>query len=106
MTAVSYFYGTREHREFSGLCESFTGRALRSPYRSTVPLLSLVHHHPAQWQSLLTTLGISDVTRLHFEFAVPSAKPGPILRKRTRCFFPQNWSAVSKPNGQNRVTVR
>lgn len=76
MTPASLFYDTQEHREFSALCECFTGKALQSPYRSTVPLLSLVHRHQAQWQTLLARLGMSDVARVHFEFAVASAKPG------------------------------
>jgi hypothetical protein len=76
MTEASLFYDKREFREFPALCDNFTGKALQSPYRSTVPLLSLVHHHPAEWHSLLSRLGVSEVTRTHFEYAVASAKLG------------------------------
>jgi hypothetical protein len=71
-----YFYDVHEVPNFARLCERFTGKALQSPYRSTVPLLSLVRHHPDQWQDFLALLGASPPRSIHFEYQVASAKPG------------------------------
>jgi hypothetical protein len=58
-----------------GLCKRLTGNALQSPYRSTVPLLSLVEHSQPEWQSLLASLGAPADGTVHFEYRVPSPKP-------------------------------
>ncbi len=47
---------------------------LQSPYRSTVPLLSLVQHSQPDWQSLLSRLGAPPDSTIHFEYCVPSPK--------------------------------
>jgi hypothetical protein len=60
----------------AGLCERMTGNALQSPYRSTVPLLSLVEHSQAQWMSLLNSLGAPVDRDVYFEYCVVSPKPG------------------------------
>ena len=57
------------------LCGRMTGNALQSPYRSTVPLLSLVEHSQPEWQSLLTSLVAPPDSTVHFEYRVPSPKP-------------------------------
>lgn len=51
-----------------------TGRALQSPYRSTVPLLSLVEHSQPDWRSLLSCLGAPPDATIYFEYCVPSPK--------------------------------
>ena len=57
-----------------GLCQHMTGKALRSPYRSTVPLISLVEQNHPAWQSLLTSVGAPMAGTVHFEYSVPSPK--------------------------------
>ena len=52
-----YYYNTHPVSDFRSLCEQFTGKALQSPYRSTVPLLSLVGHNPQDWGTLLDSMG-------------------------------------------------
>jgi len=58
------------------LCQRMTGKALQSPYRSTVPLLSLVAHSQAEWHSLLASWGAPPDSTVHFEYCVASPKPG------------------------------
>ena len=57
-----------------GLFQHMTGKALRSPYRSTVPLLSLVEQNRHAWQSVLTAVGAPIAGTVHFEYSVPSPK--------------------------------
>lgn len=58
------------------LCKRMTGKALQSPFRSTVPLLSLVENSQPEWQSLLALLGAPPDSAIHFEYCVASPKPG------------------------------
>jgi len=76
MIPPRYCFDTEAVPDFAALCERFTGKALRSPYRSTVPLLSLVEHSPQQWSELLKSWGAPPDATVHFEYCVPSPKPG------------------------------
>lgn len=58
------------------LCGRFTGNKLQSPYRSTMPLLSLVEHSQPDWRSLLASLGAPPDSTVHFEYCIASPKPG------------------------------
>ena len=58
------------------LCRRLGGTALRSPFRSTVPLINLVAHASPQWQALLKALGAQPEATVHFEYRVPSPKAG------------------------------
>ena len=71
-----YFYDTKPQDGIANLCKRMTGNALQSPFRSTVPLLSLVEHSPHQWHSLLKLWGIPINSAVHFEYCVSSPKPG------------------------------
>ena len=76
MTKSSYFFDTQEILDFPSLCACFVGKPLQSPYRSTVPLLSLVQHSQPQWNALLDSWGAPPEARVHFEYPVASPKPG------------------------------
>lgn len=72
----SYCFDTEPAKDFAALCERMAGKPLQSPYRSTVPLLSLVEHSQSAWRSLLTSLGEPPNSTIHFEYCVPSPKAG------------------------------
>lgn len=59
-----------------GLCARLTGKALQSPYRSTVPLLDLIEHNRAGWNELLKSWEAPIGSTVHFEYRVPSPKQG------------------------------
>jgi hypothetical protein len=69
-----YCFDTEPAADFAALCARMTGKALRSPYRSTVPLLSLIEHSQPQWRSLLICLGAPPDGTISFEYCVPSPK--------------------------------
>lgn len=76
MTSPRYRFDTEDVVDFAALCQRFKGKALRSPYRSTIPLLSLVEHSQPQWNALLKSWGVPRDATVHFEYCVASAKPG------------------------------
>jgi len=69
-----YCFDTDPIADFGKLCERMSGKPLQSPYRSTVPLLSLVEHSQRDWRALLTRLGAPPDGMIHFEYRVPSPK--------------------------------
>jgi hypothetical protein len=73
---VHYCFDTEVVDDFSDLCRRYSGNALQSPYRSTVPLLSLVEHNRSEWLGILGSLGAPPDARVHFEFCVASPKVG------------------------------
>src|ERR1043166_5076795 len=76
MTTSRYCFDTEAMPDFAALCERFSGKSLRSPYRSTVPLLSLVEHSRHQWNALLESWGAPTDVSVHFEYRVASPKVG------------------------------
>jgi hypothetical protein len=76
MIRPGYYFDSDPCADIAALCARFTGKRLQSPYRSTVPLIDLVHHHPAEWNGLLASLGAPSNGAVHFEFGVPAPKPG------------------------------
>lgn len=76
MKVPQYCFDTEPMAGIEELCQRMTGKALRSPYRSTVPLLSLVQHSQPDWHSLLASLGAPSDRTVHFEYCVASPKPG------------------------------
>ena len=58
------------------LCGEMKGKALQSPYRSTVPLLDLVENSPTEWRNLLESWGAPRQASVHIEFRVSSPKSG------------------------------
>ncbi len=75
MKSGSHYFDTHGCKDSTALCSRFTGRRLQSPTRSTVPLLDLVLNNGLDWSRLLEKLGATDGA-VHFEFGVPSPKPG------------------------------
>lgn len=75
MTMTKYCFDTEPMVGIKELCERMTGKALQSPYRSTVPLLSLVEHSRPDWNSLLTVLGVPLDSTVYFEYCVASPNP-------------------------------
>lgn len=71
-----YCFDTEPVAGIKDLCERMTGKALQSPFRSTVPLLSLVEHSQPEWHSLLALLGAPPESAVHFEYCVASPKSG------------------------------
>ncbi len=76
MKSSRYCFDTEAVPDFAALCKRFAGQHLQSPYRSTVPLLSLVQHSQPQWNSLLDSLAAPADATIHFEYRVASPKPG------------------------------
>ncbi len=76
MNSSHYCFDTEAVPDFVALCERFTGKSLQSPYRSTIPLLSLVEHSRPQWDALLESWGAPANATIHFEYCVASAKQG------------------------------
>jgi hypothetical protein len=73
---TDYCFDTEPVEGIEELCNRMTGKALQSPHRSTVPLLSLVEHSRPEWNSLLTSLGAPTGGTIYFEYCVASPKPG------------------------------
>ena len=98
MNKTKYYYNTTPMADFRSLCEQFTGKALQSPYRSTVPQLSLVGHSEADWNSLMYSLGAPDDASLHFEYCVPSPKLGGNPSQTDMMIFSEStvWAVESK----------
>jgi hypothetical protein len=69
---MDLFFDREAVPNFTSLCKKFTGNALRSPFRSTVPLLSLIGHNPKQWNSLMTKIDAPADSPVHLEFCVAS----------------------------------
>jgi hypothetical protein len=76
MNSSRYCFDTEAVPDLVALCERFTGKSLQSPYRSTIPLLSLVEHSRKEWDALLKSWGAPTNATIHFEYRVASAKPG------------------------------
>lgn len=76
MKLSRYCFDIEAMPDFAALCERFKGKPLQSPYRSTVPLLSLVEHSQPQWNSLMDSFGVPVDTTIHFEYRVASPKLG------------------------------
>jgi len=70
------YFDKTEVQNFRVLCEKFGGHTFQSPYRSTVPLLSLVQHSRKEWTSLLKSWGTPSEATVHFEYCVDSPKKG------------------------------
>jgi hypothetical protein len=60
--------------DLDALIKECPEREFASPYRSTVPLLSLLKHGSDMWTAILRELGMSDQADLHVEFTVSSPK--------------------------------
>ena len=73
---TNYCFDTEPVDGIEELCKKMTGKALQSPYRSTVPLLSLVEHSQPQWRSLLASWGAPPDSTVYFEYCVASPKAG------------------------------
>ena len=71
-----YYFDTEPANGIEELCKRMTGKALQSPFRSTVPLLSLVEHSQPEWHSLLALWGAPPDSAVHFEYCVASPKSG------------------------------
>jgi len=76
MSMTKYCFDTEPVAGIVELCQRMTGKALQSPYRSTVPLLSLVEHNQPEWHSLSALWGAPPDCTVHFEYCVASPKPG------------------------------
>jgi hypothetical protein len=75
MKQTQYAYDRETLADFAALCQQFTGKSLQSPFRSTVPLLSLVRHSQSAWRKLMVTLGAPADATVFFEYKVKSPKP-------------------------------
>ena len=71
---ANYCFDTDPMADFGELCERMAGKPLQSPYRSTVPLLSLVEYSRPRWGELLTSLDAPTDSATYFEYRVPSPK--------------------------------
>jgi hypothetical protein len=74
MRTQEYRFDTQPVDGIKGLCRRLTGKALQSPFRSTVPLLSLIEHSQPAWHALLGELKAPAGGTIHFEYCVPSPK--------------------------------
>lgn len=75
MSSPRYCFDKKHLPDFQSLVGSFVGKSLRSPYRSTVPLLSMIEHHRAQWEAMVESWGCNGAATVHLEYCVPSPKP-------------------------------
>jgi hypothetical protein len=73
---TDFCFDTEPVEGIEELCNRMTGKALQSPHRSTVPLLSLVEQSRPEWDSLLKSLGAPPGGTIYFEYRVASPKPG------------------------------
>lgn len=100
MSDLKYCYDREPVADFGALCAKFGGKALQSPFRSTVPLLTLVMHDPNRWAELLDALGVGDGETVHFEYCVASAngKGNPsqtdamVFSGTTACAIEAKWT--------------
>jgi len=76
MSALRYSFDTEALPDFTALCGKFASNSFQSPYRSTVPLLSLVEHSRKDWNALLESWGAPTDATVHVEYCVPSANSG------------------------------
>ena len=76
MKTTRYCFDTEPVAGIEKLCEQMAGNALQSPYRSTVPLLSLIEHSQPEWHALLALWGAPPDSMVHLEYCVASPKPG------------------------------
>lgn len=126
MNSSRYCYDIEPVLDFAALCERFLGTALQSPFRSTVPLLSLIGHSPRDWHSLLKSWGMPVDPAVHFEYCVASPKAGgnpsqtdaviisdngavAVEAKWTEPRYPTVASRIRKPEndgGDPRITVK
>ena len=109
---TNYFFDIEPQDGMDELCKRMTGNALQSPYRSTVPLLSLVEHSQPEWQLLLELWGVSNSSAVHFEYCVASPKPGGnpsktdalLLSNSTACAVEAKWTEPRYPTVAKRVS--
>ena len=73
MNSSRYCFDTEAVPDFTALCGKFASNSFQSPYRSTVPLLSLVEHSRQDWNALLESWGAPTDATVHVEYCVPSA---------------------------------
>lgn len=76
MRAPHYCFDREPVDGIKALCRRMVGKALQSPFRSTVPLLSLVEHSRPDWRSLMGLLSAPSEGTVHFEYCVDSPKAG------------------------------
>jgi hypothetical protein len=76
MTESKLFIDRSQVPDLSQLVQSFESMAFGSPFRSTVPLVSLVKDDRPRFQSILSSCGVPADAALHFEFTVPSGVEG------------------------------
>lgn len=68
------YYDRTRLRDLTDLVDCYSNAEFESPFRSTVPLLSLIRDGRAVLQELLTQCGLAANAALHFEFQVPPPK--------------------------------
>jgi hypothetical protein len=71
---VKLHFNKRFLTDLDALIKKYPEREFESPYRSTVPLLSLMKHGGDTWAAILGELGMSGQADLHVEFTVSSPK--------------------------------
>ncbi len=74
--ATTRYFDREPVSDFSSLVQKYGAGDFASPFRSTVPLLSLVEHDWPLFERILAGLGISRHATLHFEFKVDSRQAG------------------------------
>lgn len=101
MSSSRYFFDTEAVADFAKLCERFTGKTLQSPYRSTVPLLSLAEHSLQHWNELLKSWGAPQGATVHFEYCVASPKKNGNPSQTDALIFSDSNIGRLKLNGQS-----
>lgn len=73
------FFDKEEVRDFTALLGKFGPGAFASPYRSTVPLLSLAKDQPSLFADVVQACGCAEGLAIHFEYqvAVPGVEGNP-----------------------------
>jgi hypothetical protein len=64
------FFGKEAVRDLGALIESYPRKEFESPFRSTIPLLSLIRDGRPILQKMLVDCGLPADSSLHFEFKV------------------------------------
>jgi hypothetical protein len=108
----NYYFDTEPQDGMDQLCKRMTGKALQSPYRSTVPLLSLVEHSQPEWQSLLELWSVPKSSAVHFEYCVASPKLGGnpsktdalLMSDSTVCAVEAKWTEPRYPTVAKRIS--
>src|SRR4051794_34226694 len=72
LVGTKVYYNTIPTDTVDALLACFTGKALRSPMRSTVPLLDMLLHAPSQLNSIICDCGAEPNSELRFEYDVCS----------------------------------